>query len=181
MVYEKTGLKVEGQRSKEKKIGRGGKLYTPAEAGDGVAFEFEKIKPAVMSRIEALGLLNDRRLAYKGDGDWVSLLRLADEYEEKRMPVMAEAVRKEAYECEGFRCQGSGARRKRKGGGVGAKAAGDVHAGAGGSTAGGDADDVRQCGDPADGADVHGAVQRQGTSARVQRQQQRATGQAGGV
>lgn len=100
MVHEEAiGLKVEGRKSKVKKIGRKGKLYVPAESGDGVGFEDTKLKPAIMRRIEELGKLNDRRVAYRAAGDGESLLKLADEYDAKRMPVMAESVRKEAYEC----------------------------------------------------------------------------------
>lgn len=165
--------------TRQKKIGRGGKPYTPAQAGDGVAFGVEKIKPGIMKRIDALGLMNDRRTEYVAAGDVESLLKLAQEYEAKKMPVMAEAVRQEAYEFGYKRSKVEG--RRRTGGTLGRKAAGDVHAGAGGSDAGSDDDDLRQCSDPRDRAEVRGTVQRQGTSARVQRIEQRATGQAGDV
>lgn len=125
-------LKGEGVSKRQKKIGRGGKWYTPAESGDGVAFEFEKIKPEVMKRIEALGVLNDRRVAYVAAGDWMSLLQLADEYEAKKMPVMAEAVRKEAYEFKDYgRVKGrkpKGRSTARNAGAVGGATAGDVYA-----------------------------------------------------
>jgi hypothetical protein len=94
-------LKGEGVKSREKKIGRRGLPYVPAESGDGVAFTFEKLKPAVERRIEELGVLNDRRVAYVAAGDGESLLQLADEYDKRKMPVMAETVRKEAYEFTG--------------------------------------------------------------------------------
>lgn len=101
---------------RQKKIGRGGKLYAPAVTGDGVAFAAERLKPGVARRIEELGKMNDRREAYAAAGDGESLLALAEEYEEKRMPVMAEEVRKEAYECggsvEGRRSKVAGRRAK---------------------------------------------------------------------
>ena len=83
-------------------IGRGGKVYTRVEAGEGIGFEYAKLKPDMAQRIEALGVLNDRRVMYAAAGDWMSLLALADEYELKRMPIMAEQIRKDAYECNGY-------------------------------------------------------------------------------
>lgn len=71
-------------------------VYVPSLTGQGVSFMPGEIKPAIMRRIEMIGKLNDRRLAYMAAGDGESLLRLADEYEEKKMPVMANIVRKEA-------------------------------------------------------------------------------------
>ena len=140
--------KGEGVASREKKIGRKGLPYIPAESGDGVAFGPEKLKPDVMRRIEALGVLNDRRVAYVAAGDGESLLRLADEYEAKKMPVMAESVRKEAYEFNGRwttddgRRKGSGQRaagRRRK---VAGAAVDGVHGRAVGAAGGVDAGDA---------------------------------------
>lgn len=137
----------EGVAKRGKKFGRKGKLYIPAERGDGVAFEHEKIKPDIMRRIEALGVMNDRRVAYVAARDGESLLRLAKEYDAKKMPVMAETVRKEAYEFGISKSETRGRRRGKRGtarddGAVDGEAVGDVFAGAGGAAAGGDAGDV---------------------------------------
>ena len=138
MVYEEAVTPTSPQ--KVKKIGRKGKPYVPIAAGDGVAFDDTKIKPEIMRRIEALGVLNDRRVAYVAAGDGESLLKLADEYEAKKMPVMAETVRKEAYEV--------GAESRRAGGAVAGAAEGGVHGGAAGAVGGVAAGDARPGGDP---------------------------------
>jgi hypothetical protein len=65
---------------------------------DGERVRLDAVKPAVLKRIEMLGKLNDRREMYKVAGDWESLAKLADEYEEKHMPNMAGVIRKEAVE-----------------------------------------------------------------------------------
>ena len=74
--------------------------YIQVKAGDGVYFMPGEIQPSVMKRIEMIGKLNDRWLEYRTAGDGESLLRLAEEYAKKKMPVMANIVRKEAAECQ---------------------------------------------------------------------------------
>lgn len=73
-----------------------GEIYISNKTGDGVQFNFEKLKPGEARRIEELGRMNDRRVAMKGCGDWEGLLKLAEEYEAKKMPKMAAEIRKEA-------------------------------------------------------------------------------------
>ena len=78
----------------------GEKQYVAVQAGDGVNFMPGEIQPSVMKRIEMIGKLNDRWLEYRTAGDGESLLRLAEEYAKKKMPLMANIVRKEAAECQ---------------------------------------------------------------------------------
>jgi len=63
---------------------------------DGEAQDQSELKKDVQRRIEMIGKLNDRRMAYITAGDGESLLRLAEEYAKKKMPRMARIVRKEA-------------------------------------------------------------------------------------
>lgn len=63
---------------------------------DGEAQDLSELKKDVQRRVEMIGKLNDRRMAYVAAGDGESLLRLAEEYKSKKMPVMANIVRKEA-------------------------------------------------------------------------------------
>jgi hypothetical protein len=44
--------------------------------------------------------MNDRRLKYVAAGDAESLLKLADEYEKRKMPKMAKEIRKEASDVQ---------------------------------------------------------------------------------
>ena len=74
--------------------------YIQVKAGDGVYFMPGEIQPSVMKRIEMIGKLNDRRLAYAATGDGESLLMLAEKYAKKKMPVMANIVRKEAVKWQ---------------------------------------------------------------------------------
>ena len=74
--------------------------YIQVKAGDGVYFMPGEIQPSVMKRIEMIGKLNDRREEYLAAGDGESLLRLAEEYAKKKMPMMANIVRKEAVEWQ---------------------------------------------------------------------------------
>jgi hypothetical protein len=77
-----------------------GEIYIPNNVGDGVQFGYEKLKPGVARRIEELGKMNDRRLKYVAAGDAESLLKLADEYEKRKMPKMAKEIRKEASDVQ---------------------------------------------------------------------------------
>lgn len=85
---------------KEKKIGRGGKPYTPADAGDGVGFEDAKLKPEIMRRIEWLGQMDDRRKKCLAARNWKGLLQVANEYKQRGMEETAAAVKREANECK---------------------------------------------------------------------------------
>lgn len=63
---------------------------------DGEAQDLGELKRDVQRRIEMICKLNDRRMAYVAAGDGESLLVLAEEYAKKKMPTMANIVRKEA-------------------------------------------------------------------------------------
>jgi hypothetical protein len=91
------GVNPPALRASPLKGGRGA-VFVPAEAGSGVVWEDIRIKPEVMRRIEALGRMNDRRLALVSAGDGLGLLELAAEYEAKGMPRVAAEIRKEASE-----------------------------------------------------------------------------------
>jgi hypothetical protein len=73
-----------------------------AKAGDGVApFLTGEIKPAVARRIERIGKMNDRVEAAITAHDRISLLKIAEEYENfgrYGMPHMAERIRLKAQE-----------------------------------------------------------------------------------
>jgi hypothetical protein len=55
-----------------------------------------KLKPDIARRVEMLGKLNDRRVRAMAAGDDRALLKLAAEYEKKKMPSMANWVRQYA-------------------------------------------------------------------------------------
>lgn len=74
---------------------------------DGEAQDLGELKRDVARRIEMIGKLNDRRMEYITAGDGESLLRLAEEYEKKKMPTMANIVRKEAEQWTKSRRQTS--------------------------------------------------------------------------
>lgn len=76
----------------------GGAVYVPVQAGDGVSFMPGTLPAGVRRRIEELGVMNDRRLACRAARDQKGLMRLAEEYEARHMPVMAAAIRQEANE-----------------------------------------------------------------------------------
>lgn len=73
-------------------------IYEPAQAGAGITFAPGGLNAAIMRRIEMLGKMNDKRLRYVDAVDGESLLRLADEYERKKMKTMARMIRKEVGE-----------------------------------------------------------------------------------
>lgn len=56
----------------------------------------DKLKPCIISRIEMLGKMNDRRRVCLAAGNREQLLALAREYKAKKMPRMAKVVRREA-------------------------------------------------------------------------------------
>jgi len=99
---------------------------------DGEIEHLDRLKPEYYERIEMIGRLNDRRESLKTAGDWVGLLKLADEYEEKFMPTMAAAIRSEAKERIYGRSITTEAHGPRRGGQQKArrvyKAAGNIHA-----------------------------------------------------
>jgi hypothetical protein len=61
------------------------------------------LNPAIRRRIEEIGRLSDRREAAIKRGDVMELLRLADEYEAKRMPRAAAECCREAHKCDMLR------------------------------------------------------------------------------
>lgn len=65
---------------------------------DGEVQDLSELKKDVQRRIEMLGKLNDRWMEYRETQDKESMLRLASEYEDKKMRVMARIIRKEASE-----------------------------------------------------------------------------------
>jgi hypothetical protein len=65
---------------------------------EGETRRLDAIEPSMLERIEQLGELNDRRERYKVAGDWESLLKLADEYEQRLVVGMAAMIRREAEE-----------------------------------------------------------------------------------
>jgi hypothetical protein len=70
--------------------------YVAQRAGEGVHFKGIKLSKKILSRIEALGKMNDRRKACLGARDKDCLMELAARYAEKNMPKMAAEVAKEA-------------------------------------------------------------------------------------
>jgi len=65
---------------------------------DGEVQDLSELKKDVQRRIEMIGKMNDRWMEYRETQDKESMLRLADEYERKKMRTMARIVRKEAGE-----------------------------------------------------------------------------------
>lgn len=65
---------------------------------DGEVQDLSELKKDVQRRIEMIGKMNDRWMEYRATKDKESMLRLAEEYEKKKMRVMARIIRKEASE-----------------------------------------------------------------------------------